>query len=81
MELACVFWWVSVVLMFAAIVACVKRGLQPNPLFKFANRLAGGATNGTFMATCGGMAASLLFGVLVYYVCLVACNRSQTAAG
>tara|TARA_Y100000748_G_scaffold18317_2_gene14124 strand:+ start:1609 stop:1872 length:264 start_codon:yes stop_codon:yes gene_type:complete len=74
MESEQVFWFVALALTVAASVACARKGIQPNPLYRTATRLAaGGGEVSAFASTtasCVGLVASLLFGVLAYYVCL-----------
>ena len=68
------FWWGAFALTVAASVMCSRRGIQPNPMYRLAHRLAAGAnpvsvTTST-TASCAGLSASLIFGALVYYLCL-----------
>jgi len=78
MESEQVFWIVAVVLMVAASAACARKGIQPNPVYRTATRLAAGGREvppfASAVSSCVGLVTSLVFGVLAYYVCLRVCT-------
>lgn len=74
MECALLFWWVAFGLVIVSSTVCARKGIQPNPMYRTAQRLAAGGKQITgFVATTASLASmigSLLFGVIVYYVVL-----------
>ena len=74
MESALLFWWVAFGLVIVSSTVCARKGIQPNPMYRTAQRLAAGGKQITgFVATTASLASmigSLLFGVIVYYVVL-----------
>lgn len=74
MESALLFWWVAFGLVIVSSTVCARKGIQPNPMYRTAQRLAAGGKEITgFVATTASLASmigSLLFGVIVYYVVL-----------
>lgn len=74
MESALLFWWVAFGLVIVSSTVCARKGIQPNPVYRTAQRLAAGGKQITgFVATTASLASmigSLLFGVIVYYVVL-----------
>jgi len=74
MEVPLLFWWIAFGLVIVSSTMCAHKGIQPNPMYRTARRLAaGGKQISGFVATTASLASmigSLLFGVIVYYVVL-----------
>ena len=78
MESALLFWWVAFGLVIVSSTVCARKGIQPNPMYRTAQRLAAGGKEITGFvakrvattASLASMIGSLLFGVIVYYVVL-----------
>ena len=74
MEPVQLFWWIAFGLVIVSSVMCAQKNIEPNPLYRTVRRMAaGGEKISSFVSTtssCVGLLASLLFGVLAYYLCM-----------
>ena len=74
MESALLFWWVAFGLVIVSSTVCAQKGIQPNPMYRAAKRLAAGGReiSGVVATTASlvSMVGSLFCGVVMYYVVL-----------
>ena len=82
MESLQIVWWVLLAMLILTQVACIGKGIQPNPMYRVINRrVLRGGNHGIHPAIMGAMSfvslsVGLITGLLVYFLIMRAMTRS-----